>query len=339
MRFPASFILLALAACSSGNSDRSGGVPTQAVGATRPSGCGEGDTQCLSDRYFAGYAEDKQKPCDLAPPTERIDGKLELALYAATTIDDTAVAEEGRLLQSYYARYGLTFVTSQGVHETKLATAMSGTEAELVQALKDGGIDPNAKSLTEAEKKRATAIVGGVVYGPLREFVRATSSPVQKHISVAVLEHVATAEIAKLAGLPEGAVIAGLGLSPKVFREIAGDDSSKNLFDAIGLPEDFTPVLFIGHTDIKAKAKAASVVVAHELGHCMGLQHTKIPGNLMTQYSASNACRPELDNDQLGIIREGVATDNATLVIDQAELVERLAKAPDAIVAKLFARP
>jgi hypothetical protein len=58
---------------------------------------------------------------------------------------------------------------------------------------------------------------------------------------------------------------------------------------------------------VVALAKSPDVIVAHELGHAMGLQHTLDPGDLMTQYGGSRACLPGLTDKEIGVLKSTAA--------------------------------
>jgi len=345
-RFASAFLVASLAGTSlaiNGCSGSDGEDKPSAIESTRTDPCASNTNDrsgCLTDHYFAGFIESTLPACALAAPTGRLDGKIEIGLLAAAAIHDEAVISEARLLPGYYNRYGLSFWTGLPVRQVRMTAALSGTQAEFEKRLRDVGIDPKSETGTQAQVDQATQIARDLFFGDLRALVTEVSNPVKARIEVVVLSHVASAEFAVLAGLPKGATIAGLGLSPKVFSEIAADEPDKNLFTSLGLPQNFTATLFVGHEDIVKLAKSAEAIVSHELGHCMGLQHTKTSGNLMTQLSASNACRPELTNEQLAKIREGVTTQRAvTTLIERTENREslaRLANAPERLVARYF---
>ena len=129
-------------------------------------------------------------------------------------------------------------------------------------------------------------------------------------------------------------MLVGLGLSPQLFRNIAASDASKNLFTLMGLPEAFTPTLLVGHRDIVRLAKTPDVVVAHELGHAMGLQHTFVEGDLMTQGSGSHGCVPGLTDSEIDTLQDG-----ALSLADPTCGWQRLFELRDAVVRAALAPP
>jgi hypothetical protein len=260
---------------------------------------------CLTDHYFHGYAPQGIPACaGFVPTQKKLADRREITFFlGGGTVVDAFVRAEGQFLQRYYEPYELTFFTRQPAGPSGLAFALNATNAQLADLSRQVGLKAGEKPTPEQEKALEKA-TGDLIFGDLRNFIRAQSNPPRKSINVVVLAHIASPDVAAQF---QGGVIAGLGLSPTLFKNVAADDASKNLFELIGLGEDFTPTLFVGHTDVVGLAKSPDVIVSHELGHAMGLQHTKDPGNLMTQFAASNACVPGLSDAEIDVLKTTAA--------------------------------
>jgi hypothetical protein len=255
---------------------------------------------CLTSHYFTGYGPQPVAACTgFTPTTKRVADRKEITFFLGGGSLDASARAEGQFLQRYYQDYELTFFTRAPAAPASLSYALSATNAQLALLPGTVGIAPGEKPTAEQQKALDKA-VGELLFADLRAFVRAQSNPPRKAINVVVLESIASPDVAAQF---QGGVIAGLGVSPTLFKNIATDDPSKNLFELIGIPEDFTPTLFVGHADVTRLAKSPDVIVAHELGHSMGLQHTKEPGDLMTQYGASRACLPGLTDREIEVIK------------------------------------
>jgi hypothetical protein len=255
---------------------------------------------CLSLHYFRGYGPQPVAACgDFTPTAMKVADRKEIFFFLGSTSVDASARAEGQFLQRYYEQYDLTFFTRAPAAAAGLSYALSATNADLAALPGKLGIPAGAKPTADQQKVLDKA-VGDLIFADLRAFVRAQSNPPRKGINVVILDHIASPDVAAQFN---GGVIAGLGVSPTLFKNIAADDPSKNLFELIGIGEDFTPTLFVGHDDVTRLAKSPDVIVAHELGHSMGLQHTKEPGDLMTQYGASRACLPGLTDREVEVIK------------------------------------
>jgi hypothetical protein len=263
---------------------------------------------CLTDHYFHGYAPQAIQPCPGFVATQKkLADRREITFFQGGTVVDAYVRAEGQFLQRYYEPYELTFFTRQPAAPSGMAFALNATNAQLADAARAIGIKPGEQPTAEQQKALEKA-TGDLLFSDLRNFIRAQSNPPRRSINVVVLPHIASPDVAAQF---QGGVIAGLGLSPTLFKNVAADDASKNLFELIGLGDEFTPTLFVGHTDVVGLAKSPDVIVSHELGHAMGLQHTKEPGNLMTQFAASNACVPGLTDEEIAVLKTTAAVAGA----------------------------
>ena len=280
------------AACSSGS------------GSHEPDPCAgvapDASEACLTDHYFHGYAAQPLTACTgFLPTTKKVGGRKEINLFLGGASTDVSVRAEGQFLQRFYEPYELTFFTRQPGAPASMTYALSASADALAALPAQVGI-PAGQKPTPAQQAALDKATGDLLFADLRTFIRSQSNPPRKAISIVILDHIASPDVAAQF---KGGVIAGLGLSPTLFKNVAAGDASKNLFELIGLGEDFTPTLFVGHEDVTRLAKSPDVIVAHELGHAMGLQHTQDPGDLMTQFAASNACLPGLTDKEVDVLK------------------------------------
>jgi hypothetical protein len=288
---------------------------------------------CLTAHYFQGFGPETVGPCmGFVATAKKVSARRQLDFFLGDGVADVGARAEGQFLQRYYQTYDLTFFTRTPAAPAGLAYALEASTAQLAALPAQVGIPPGAQPTAEQQKALDKA-TGDLLFAGLRAFVRGQSSPPRTSIEVVVLPHIASPDVAAAF---QGGVIAGLGLSPALFKNVAADDPSKNLFDLLGLAEEFTPTLFVGHDDVVALARSPDVIVSHELGHAMGLQHTQEPGNLMTQFAASNACIPGLDDAEIAVLK---STGALLAAPDAACAWRRLFELRDSVVrAVLSAR-
>ena len=321
---PLSTLLLvaALAACSSSSTGTGGGAATDACAGADPDAC-------FSDHYLHGAAAEAEPTCDTGSKNA-IHGKRRLVFHTSSSSGDAAAVAEGRSLQRYFAPYDLQFSVDQPATFVGFENAIEGDVATVEARARAEGLD--VASPTPAQTSRLRAITGDVLAANMKSFIASVSSPPTSDVHVVVLSQIFSASLAKELQL-KGTIV-GLGLSPKLLRDVQAGDANKNLFELFGLPAEFTPVLFIGYADLArlTTPTIGEVVVAHELGHAMGLQHTTDPKNLMyPQADAQTLCLPTLSDAQVTGLA-AVATkidatiqraDGAALVGDLFESVSR----------------
>lgn len=315
--------LSGLSACSSSSS-----TPSRPPCESAPP---EEQESCLTKHYFetAAYTNSNQACSGFVVGDQKIAGRREIGLFMGVGVGDDDVMQEGVWLRGFYEPYELTFFTREPAKNCGFEYALSGSNAEFSEAARQAGVQQGVEPTPEQEKE-LNRLVGQIMFRDVRAFVQGESNPPKARVNVVVLAHIASPEIA---GQLNG-VIGGLGISPRLLRDIAEGDSSKNLFEILALPDDFTPTLLLGHDDIERLAKNVDGIVAHEMGHALGLQHTQEPGNLMTQGQATQACRPGLTNQQITQLREAALL----MDIDRDLGLRRALDAHHAVVNRLLGR-
>jgi hypothetical protein len=272
-------------------------------------------TACLQDKYFGEPDETASlKRCSgsgapFSPPRAQA-----LTLYRGVDIGDDDVAFETRSAHAYYHEYGLDLTTTKEASPTELEYAIAGTRQELEEA---GRIVPAEGNRAE---ELAARRVSDLMFGPVRSFIRSHSAP--GTVQVVVLRNVASPGVLELIRENLGGTLAGIGLSPALLAYL-GSDSSLSLQRQLALGESFTPTLFVGH-EVVAGNSEGRLVLAHELGHALGLPHATSQGNLMASRPTGKLCEPMLEADQLARIASNQTLAPSADALDLHELSRRI---------------
>lgn len=274
--------------------------------------------ECLTGTYLPPGAALSETCASVGQASTPIDREQEIRFFFNGTGTE-ALAQYGAGLRAFYDHYGLTFFTQTPPAPTDLAYVFSGTDEEMKALSKKVGLEAG-KEPTKAQEKQLEKLMADMMFGPLRAFVE--SQPSNGHVAVVGIR---TAASPALESSFDG-VVGGVGISPKLFREVEG---TNDLFTLMGLPQDFTPALFLAHDDIVRFGASKATIVAHEMGHALGLPHMESSGNVMRQGSSTQPCTPTLTEGQAASIRQGLTTEGMreswkAAVIAHRRLVDRV---------------
>ncbi len=277
---------------------------------------------CATEYYLRGYAPEALPACDPSQPVVPISADLRLALFRGVGIRDNDVVPHAQGLQRYYEPHDLWMTTADVAEVVELEYALSGSEAKFQRALSQAGIDP------EQDEDAAIELIGRLMFEPTREFLTAHAMPAWAGVNIVVIGKILSPELAEDMQL-DGTVV-GLGLSAALLQKTEAErDTTGSLNTMLDISGDFTPSLFVGHADIEALGGSFDLVVAHELGHALGLTHVDDLDNLMEQ-GGSQSCRRWLSESQveeMGPFSEVIPADTAltTLSALPRMVVQRLA--------------
>lgn len=262
--------------------------------------CEDGETrECATEYYFSGYEPARLPSCTPQADSIQIAQRVTTVLFHGQRIDHAELRHQTRALQRYFEPHDLWFETEHVSQPYAMRYAMRGSEDEFGEALQDAGI-PTAGELTPEQLARAEDIVADIMYQPVRDFLAEFATEESTNVNVLVLEHIVDPDLEELLG-NEGAKIVGLGLSPALFERATANDPSSPLYRVLGVGTTFTPTLLVGHETIVDALEYPDAVIAHEMGHALGLPHLEEDGNLMEPY-LDTTCRGTLTQTQIDLM-------------------------------------
>ncbi len=255
-----------------------------------------GGDPALNEEYFGGYTPAHLSACKGSGGDVEIGGRVATRLFRGIGVTEEDLRYHTRGLQRFFERYELWFHVDEAPAQVDLSAFMSATREELESAARAAGLRPDVEP-TPLQKEAFLRTLTDLVFKDAKGFLRQHAQPPARRVNVVVLERFADEEIEGL--VPPFLVIGGLGISPTLLQRSEDQQATGDLRRMLGLPMSFTPTLFVFDEPIREHVAYPDEIVAHEMGHALGLAHTDERGNLM-QESSDGKCLPWLSKEQAG---------------------------------------
>ncbi len=239
--------------------------------------------------YFKGDGDLDSGFCPGAPAPIDVNGVLAAQLYRGPGVTDADLVKITSQIDGFFRRYGIAFSAASSPSEISHRTIIGGSVTEIERALTGADV--------EADSLEGRLMSARIVYDDLRAFLNTHALPSQPQINIVLLDDIARSDSVALAVLGD---IAGLAFSPEVVR--VANDSDPIIATALGIAGDFTPTVLLSASRLrKMPDLEATVVIAHEVAHAMGLSHDLRTWNLMYEHRVS--CLPGLAPNQIEQIK------------------------------------
>jgi len=251
--------------------------------------------------------------CAVSNPTN-LGLKTSLRIFRGQGVSDAELQRFLGGLARYYDQYGVSMSTAYDVITVPIHEAMI-LDLPAVSALvkQMTGVDINTtdpSSLPQAQQDQVMSATGRAIMNNMRELLRVYGMPRASDINVVILPAMVSDKLDPSLASFQG--LLGLGFSPELLATITADDPARQLYDWLGVTDQFTPMATVGVGPIDRYLAYPDIAIAHEVGHAYGLVHTMTPGNLLDQGDIT--CNLTLDTDQLGAI------DQSSLTADSVDV-------------------
>ena len=246
-------------------------------------------TGLIPGQYFQGNGEIDAGGCPGAPAAVDVNGDVAAVLYRGAGVSHAEVVRTTARIDVFFRRYGISFSALSPPVRVNEEVIIGGSIAELDAALAREGV--------EASTDEGNRMAADIVYKNLREFLHAHSLPSRQRVNIVLLNDVARPDSVATAIVGD---IVGLAFSPSLVSAVSRDDPF--LVDALGVDGDFTPTVFLSARRLRQMSDLeATVSIAHDVAHALGLSHDPRAWNLM--YESRRSCLPGLTADQVAELK------------------------------------
>ncbi|MBL4637507.1 MAG: hypothetical protein JKY56_26860 [Kofleriaceae bacterium] len=220
-------------------------------------------TPVAVEPLFAKTAGTGQTACPgnvRASVREELGKTISVQVWAPESLSHHRVLRQTRGLQTIFSAIGIDFSSAGAMHSLSLPSLFVGASPDATIALAAAG------TLTQAERD---ALLAPVLSAPLRAFLGALRPNNRVEVQVVFVDRIAAKESVLGMQLPH---LAGLTLSP--YAAPSDDVEGLTLLLGRALNELPAPVIFLSiHELSKMQPELRSGLLAHEMGHALGLEH------------------------------------------------------------------
>ena len=256
-----------------------------------PGGSGEVPeaTDLATDRYFLADGEFDASRCPGAPAVVDVNGDVGAVLYRGVGVSHAEVVLTTARIDDFFRRYRIHFSTLSPPVEVAEEAIIGGPVAELDAAL--------ARANVDASTDEGRRVAADIIYKDLRKFLHTHALPSHQRINIVLLNDIVRSDSVASAVVGD---IAGLAFSPGLVSAVRRDDPF--LVDVLGVGGDFTPTVFLSAGRLRQMSDLeATVTIAHDVAHALGLSHNPRAWNLM--YEGRRSCLPGLTADQIAELK------------------------------------
>jgi hypothetical protein len=262
--------------CSSGGSDR---APEATV--------------LIPDQYFQGIGDFDASGCPGALAAVDVNGSVAAMLYRGAGVSHAELVRTTARIDRFFRRYRISFSALSAPTEVAEEAVIGGPVAELDAAL--------ARADVDASTDEGHRMAAGIVYKNLRRFLHDHALPSRQSINIVLLNDIVRSDSVAAAVVGN---IAGLAFSPSLVSAMRLGDPLR--VDAFGVEGDFTPTVFLSARRLRQMPELeATVTIAHDVAHALGLSHNPRVGNLM--YQGRRSCLPGLTAEQVAELKKSWA--------------------------------